>query len=115
MTIRDMVRDAQREMRDTPDLQPDRAAELLNRLSALLGNILDEQRVADHAYNVVLLAHLDSEEAASRAKIRAEITPEYQRKREARDTYVLAIELIRTLKLYVRGKTEELRAAGHMR
>jgi hypothetical protein len=111
MTIRDMVREAQKEIRETPDLLPERGAELLNRLSSLLGNILDEQRAADQAYNVVLLRHLESEEAASRAKIRAEITPEYQRKREARDTYVLAVELIRSLKVYLRGKTEEMRLA----
>ncbi len=39
----------QREIRETADLQPERAAELLNRLAALLGNINDEIREADAA------------------------------------------------------------------
>jgi hypothetical protein len=107
-SVRDMIRAIQREVRDT-DLLPDRGAELLTKLTALIGNVADEQREADAEYAVVLLRHLDSEEAASRAKIRAETTPEYARKREARDTKELAIELVRSLKVYLRTKTEEMR------
>jgi hypothetical protein len=107
-TVRDLIRAMQREIRDT-DLQPDRGAELLTKLTALLGNVADEQREADAAYAVVLLRHLDSEEAASRAKIRAETTPEYARKREARDVKELAIELVRSLKVFLRTKAEEMR------
>jgi len=104
-----MVRLMQVEIRDTADLQPDRAAELLNRLTALLGNVNDQIREADIAYAGVLLRHLDGEEAANRAKIRAETTPEYQRKREARDTKELAVELCRSLKYYLKSKQEEMR------
>lgn len=109
MTVRALVRDIQREVRETADLQPDRAAELLTRLSALLGNISDEIREADMAFNVVLLQHLESEEAANRAKIRAQTTPEYQRQREAKDLQTLAVELIRSLKYFLRVKSEEAR------
>jgi uncharacterized protein (DUF1501 family) len=107
-SVRDMIRTIQREIRDT-DLQPDRGAELLTKLTALMGNVADEQREADALYAVVLLRHLDSEEAASRAKIRAETTPEYARKREARDVKELAIELVRSLKQYLRTKSDEMR------
>lgn len=109
MTVRDMIRAIQTEVRVTADLQPDRAAELLNRLTALLGNVNDEIREADAEYAVVLLQHLESEEAANRAKIRAETTPAYQRKREARDTKELAIELARSLKYFLKAKAEEMR------
>jgi len=108
ITVRGLVRDMQAEVLAT-DLQPDRAAELLTKLTALLGNVLDEMRVADAEYNLVLLKHLESEEAASRAKIRAETTAEYARKREARDVHELTVELIRSLKMFVRGKSDELR------
>lgn len=108
MSVRDMIRAIQREIRDTVDLQPDRAVELLNRLTALIGNCNDEIREADAAYAVVLLAHLESEEAANRARIRAETTPEFQRKREARDIKELAVELSRSLKYYIRSKAEEM-------
>ena len=108
-TVRELVREMQREIRDTPDLSPDRASELMNRLTALLGNCNDEIREADAEYARVLLQHLESEEAASRAKIRAETTPEYLRKREARDTKELTVELVRSLKYFLRSKEEEMR------
>lgn len=114
VTVRGMVRLIQIEVRDTPDLQPDRAAELLNRAAALIGNLNDEIREADMAFATVLLQHLDSTEAANRAKIRAETTPEYRRKREARDTKELCVELVRSLKHYLRAKRDEYRMSGSM-
>jgi hypothetical protein len=96
------------EIRET-DLPPDRAAELLTRLTALLGNVNDEIRMADADYALVLLKHLEADEAASRAKIRAETSPEYQRKREARDTKELVVELVRSLKYLLRSQAEEMR------
>lgn len=113
MTVRDWVRSAQREIRDT-DLQPDRAADLLMKLTALMGNCNDEIREADADYATVLLSFLQSDEAANRAKIRAETTPAYQRKREARDTKELVTELCRSLKYLLRAKAEELQMARHM-
>ncbi len=111
-TIRGIVRLIQVEIQDTPDLLPDRAAELLNKLASVLGNCNDAIREADLAYSNVLLVHLESEEKANRAKIRAETTPEFLKKREARDTKELAIELIRSLKYYLNAKREEFRYAG---
>lgn len=108
MTIRDMVKAMQREIRDT-DLQPDRAADLLLKLTALMGNTNDEIREADHQYAEVLLHYLDTDEAANRAKIRAETSTQYLRKREARDTRELVIEMVRSLKYYLKVKEEEMR------
>lgn len=108
MTIRDLVRQWQREIRDT-DLMPDRAAELLTKLTAIIGNCNDEIRESDHDYSVVLLQCLDADEAANRAKIRAETTDEFSRKREARDTKELVVELVRSLKYFLKSKEEEMR------
>lgn len=110
MSIREMVFDIQREVRDT-DLQPSRAAELLSKLSALIGNVNAEIREADVAFNFILLAALETHDKANRAKIYAETTPEYLRKREARDTKELVIEMIGTLKYVVRAASEEMRLA----
>jgi hypothetical protein len=99
----------QTEIRDTSDLQPSRAAELLTKLTALLGNCNDEIREADHAYAVVLLQFLDANEAANRARIRAETSMPFVRKREARDTKELVIELVRSLKYFLKAKEEEMR------
>ncbi len=113
VSVRGIIKDIQREVRLAGDLLPDRAAELLMTVTSLLGNCADEIREADAAFAAVLLAFLESEEAASRAKIRAEITPEYQRKREARDTKELAIELARSLKYFLKAKQDEYQLAKH--
>ena len=108
MTIREMIRAIQVEVRDS-ELLPERAAELLVKLGSLVGNCLEEIREADQEYALVLLKYLESEDKANRAKIRAETSPEYQRKREARDTKELAVTLIGNLKYYLRSKEEEMR------
>jgi hypothetical protein len=107
--VRDMVRALQREIGETPDLPPDRARVLLNDLTRLIGNCNTEIREADAAYSVHLLECLDSEEKANRAKIRAETSPEFARKREARDTKELVVEMSRSLKYYLRSLEEEMR------
>ena len=109
MTVRALVKSIQLEIRDGGELLPERAAQLLTHLTALLGNVNDEIRQADMEYAVVLLKCLEGEEAANRAKIRAEISPEYQRKREARDTKELTQEMIRSLKYLLRAAEEEMR------
>jgi len=114
VTVRDLIHQMQREIRDT-DLQPDRAAELLTKLTALLGNVSDEIREADMDYAKVLLLHLESEEAANRAKIRAQTTAEYSRSREARDLKELVVELARSLKYFLKVKEEEMRLSRFQR
>jgi hypothetical protein len=113
VTIRDLVKAAQREIRDT-DLQLDRAADLLVKLTALLGNCNDEIREADADYATVLLSFLEGDEAANRARIRAETTPAFQRKRAARDTKELVVELCRSLKYLLKSKEDELRLSRHL-
>lgn len=113
MTVRDLVRSYQREIQQATDLLPDRAAELLTKLTALIGNCNDEIREADAIYAGVLLGFLDSEAKANRAKIRAETSAEYRRKQEARDTKELVVELSRSLKYFLKAKTEELQMARH--
>lgn len=112
MSVRDLIKAMQIEIRDS-DLQPDRAADLLVKLTALIGNCLDEIRVAEAAYRMVLLAHLDQDEAASRSKIRAQASPEYGRFKEARDTKEIAVELSRSLKYFLTAKRDELQLARH--
>lgn len=113
MSVRDLVKSYQREIQQTADLQPERAAELLMQLTALMGNIADEIREADSEYAVTLLHFLDTEKKANRAKIRAEISPEFRRKQEARDTKELVIELSRSLKYFLRAKQDEYQMARH--
>lgn len=108
MTVRERVRKIQGELRDGA-LTPDLTRESLVTLTALLGNVNDEQRDADHEYKLVLLGCLQGDEAANRARIRAEVTPQYQRAREAKDTRDIVIEMIRSCKAYLRSLDEEMR------
>lgn len=105
-----MVRRIQGELRQGA-LEPDQAREALIALTALMGNVLHEIREADAAYADVLLRYLDSEDKANRAKIRAETSPEFARKQEARDTKTLVEEMARALKYYLRSLEEEMRLA----
>ena len=78
-------------------------------LTALLGNVTDEVRNAEHEYKLVLLGCLQGDEAANRARIRAEVTPQFQRSREAKDTADLVVEMIRSCKVYLKSLDEEMR------
>ena len=110
LTIRDMVREIQKEARDT-DLLPERSRVLLVRLTALMGNCNDEIRVADAAYASRLLGELDADGPANRAKIRAECSPEFARRQEARNTKELVVEMSRAIKVMIRSISEEMQLA----
>lgn len=71
------------------DVTPIQAAQWQATLGALVGNVLEEIRDAEAAYHVVYAQLLDSEGKANRATIRAQMTPEWKRLREAKDTLKL--------------------------
>lgn len=108
MSVRELIEALRREVRDT-DLPPTRAAEVLSKLTALMGNVLEEIRDAEMAYNRVLLKFLDSDEAANRARIRAQTTDEYTRAKAAKDTHVVVVEMIRSLRQILRSQETEMR------
>jgi hypothetical protein len=112
VSVRDLVKGIQRELRSSVDMTPDRASELLNHATALLGNCNDELREADAEYKRILLHCLRTAEKANRARIEAETSPQYARFREARDVKDLTVEMIRSLKVFIRSKQEEMRL-GH--
>jgi hypothetical protein len=109
-TIRDMVRAIQTEMLTT-DISPHRAAALDNKLSALLYNCAAEIREADMAYAQVYLACMQEEKAANRARVKSEVTPEYARKCEARDTRELVKQMLSSCRNLCRVETEAMRLA----
>jgi hypothetical protein len=110
VTVRERVRKIQKELRDGA-LTPDMARESLIHLTALMGNVSDEQREADHEYKLVLLGCMRTEDKANRARIVAETTPQYLRAREAKDTATLVTEMIRSCRAYLRSLDEEMRLA----
>lgn len=111
ISVRDFVKAIQKELRASTDLTPDRASELLNQATSLLGNCNDEMRHADQEYKQILLHCLRTSEKANRAKIEAETSPQFARWQEARDTRNLTVEMIRSLKVFIRSREEEMRLA----
>jgi hypothetical protein len=110
VTIRERIKKLQLQLRDEA-ISPAVARTALVQLTALLGNVNDEQRTADVDYKRVLLEAFHKEASANRARIVAEISPEYARAREAKDTRELAIEMIRSCRTYLRSLDEEMRLA----
>ena len=108
--LRDRIATIQGELANGA-LTPDLARESLVRLTALLGNVHDLQRKADHEYKLVLLGCMAGGEAANRARIRAEVSEQYQAARAAKDLADLVVEMIRSLKSYMRSLDEEARLA----
>lgn len=109
-SVRERVKVIQLELRRGA-LPPDTVRESLITLTSLLGNVNQECVDADVAYKTVLLAAFQSEETANRAKIRAEISPEYRRAREAQNCRELVLEMIRSCRAYIRSLDEEMRLA----
>lgn len=110
LSIRERIRKIQVDLRDGA-LTPDMARESLVMLTALLGNVHDEQRIRDVDYKRVLLAAYEAEKKANRARMVAETSPEYALAREAKDAGTLVQEMIRSCRAYLRSLDEELRLA----
>jgi hypothetical protein len=107
LTVRERVKAIQGELLGG-DVVPARARELLMTLTSLLGNCGMEVTRADAAYTAVLAQWLETDGKANRARIHAELTPEYAARQDARATQVLVIEMIRSLKTIVRSIETEM-------
>jgi uncharacterized protein YjaG (DUF416 family) len=108
-TVRQLVKDIAREVLESADMSPTRAAELGNQLSSLLSNCNAELTESDLEYKAILLTALRANEKANHAKIEAETSPQYRRFREAKDTRDTCVELIRSLRAYLRNAADEMR------
>lgn len=107
-TIRERISRIQAEL-GVGALTPDLARESLVRLTSLLGNVNDAKRRADHEYKLVLLGCMAGGEPANRAKIRAEVSEQFQAWQEWHDVSVLVLEMIRSCKKYMSSLEEEMR------
>src|SRR3990167_170663 len=108
-SVREMVGEIQSELLNA-DLLPERAAEMLTTLSALFGNSLDYNREKETEYNKVLQLSFETQQTANRAKIMAQNDPSYKLFREAQDTKLKIVEIMRSLKYFLKSKEQEFRA-----
>lgn len=110
MSVRELLAKARREVING-NLTPTRTGELAAQLSALLGNVTDEIRDAEMAYNAVFAKCLDDCGKANRAEIQAKLTEEYRRLREANDTEKVTLEMVRSLRRLQDTQSNEMRLA----
>lgn len=110
MSVRELLAKARIEVING-NLTPIRTGELAAQLSALLGNIGDEQRGAEMAYNRVFAQCLDEHGKANRAEIAARLTPEYERLIEARNAEKVTLEMVRSLRRLQDTQSNEMRLA----
>jgi hypothetical protein len=111
-SVRDQIGRIQRTVRDAVSLPPNDAADLLNNLTGLLGNVLTEVRERELAYRCYFADCRKRVEKANAAKIEAEASPQYAAWREAKDAQVVTEQLIISLRASVRLHTEEMRLGG---
>ena len=102
----ELIETFRREIRDT-DISRERAAELLNKLSALYGNVTEKIRETEMEYNKKFAATLATNDSVAKAEVLSKITPEYTNFKVARDLEKVLLEMIRSLKFYCKAKDNE--------
>ena len=105
-TVRDHIKDIQNEIR-TNDFDPNRASEMLSMLSSLLGNVNDQLKDIQMSYNRKLMAIMKTANSVSGAKLEAETTNEFEQLLDIKGTKELVLEMIRSMKYYLKAKMEE--------
>jgi hypothetical protein len=107
-TIRDRVRVIERAMLQG-GLQPAQVREFLSTATALLGWCNREVTDATLAFNTVLADARREAKTAAAARIVAESSLAYARKRVAEDEQANCEEIVRTLKVLVRSLDSEMK------
>lgn len=108
MKLREQVNKRRNEILKSKDmLSPKRATEILNELSALYGNVLDRAKETQMLFNKKLAEIMEDEKAATKARVKAETTDEYEAMLEAKNVEKLILELTRSLKYFIRVKEAE--------
>jgi hypothetical protein len=107
-TTRDHIKVIERAMLQG-GLHPAQAREFLSVATALLGNCNREVTEADLAFNSFLAGCRRNCKTAAQARIEAEDSPQYRRKREAEAEAANCEEIIRSLKVMLRSLDSEMR------
>lgn len=111
MSTPDRIAEIQAELAEG-SLSPLVAREALIQLTAYYASCSQAFTAADLLYKSVLRDCLVRHETAAQARIMAEGSSEYRQLREAQDAQRSALELIRSVKAYMRSMEEEQRLAG---
>jgi hypothetical protein len=89
-------------------LPPARVREFLTIATALLGSVNREVTEADLAFNAFLAGCRRNCKTAAQARMEAEDSPQYRRKREAEAEQANCEEMVRTLKALLKSLDSEM-------
>jgi len=106
MTIQESIYNIRREAMGQID--PTRATELLQNLSALLGSVSDEWVSAEMAYNRLYEVMTNKYEKVSEARAKAKASKEYEEKLRAEVLVEVTKELMNSLKYLIKLKMSEM-------
>ena len=96
------------------NLSGQEAAEILIALSALLGNINQEIRERQQKYIQALRELLEMESTVAKAKIISMATPEWLMLQESKDQKEVTLELVRSLKYFIRSLKDEIEMSHNL-
>lgn len=105
MTVQEMIIDIRREI--MADVTPDRAAELLQQLAALLGSVTEQWIGAEMEYNRLYAMMTEQYEKVTEAKARAKASSAYEQKLLAEGQIEVVREMINSLKYTIKTKLHE--------
>ncbi len=111
-SVREIIKEIQIEV-GNPDMTPARASEILNILSSLLGNVNDNISAKQMIYNQVLLKKSDELKTVAKARLVAEASPFYSELLDAKNLRELVIEMMRSMKYFLKAKEQEFREARY--
>jgi len=109
--ITEFINNYRNEIFKAKDLTPGRASEILVECSALLGNINDLVRKTSMLYNETLAVKLKQCKSVAEAKVLSEITQEFSDMMRAKNSKEEVVDIIRSLKYFLRCKAEEFKEA----
>lgn len=111
-TIREIINNISTEVFNE-SLLPDRAVNIRRELSSIYGNVLSEIQEKELIYNRVLLSELDKEKAASKARIVAQVSKEYQEYLMAKNTEKMLLRMMSALNTFIKSKEEEFKSGKY--
>jgi hypothetical protein len=107
MTIREIIDEKLKELRDIDSLGPVKASELIVELSSLLASINKEVADREWVVNILKMKYLAETGVVGQATIKTNASQEYKEWKEALAYQKAVLDNIRSLKYYLRRAENE--------
>lgn len=102
-----------RERMSRGSLSPKEASDIIVRLSAIMGNYSDALLDKQMAFNEKKAECLEKIKSVAKAQVMAECSKEYRDFQEIKGERENIVEMIRSLKYYMRSMEDDFRSSGN--